>query len=259
MPELPDVECFRRYLTATGLGKTIGRVEVTDARVLGGRGERELRDALQGRQLRRPWRRGKWLFARVADDRHLAMHFGMTGRLEYFHKGDAPSHSRVLLWFENGSCLAYVCPRMFGRVLPVKDVQRFLDDRRVGPDAMELDEEDFARRVGSHRAAIKGVFMNQSVVAGLGNIYADEALFQAGVHPKARADRLSEERIGRLYSTMRRVLRTAIERGADAREMPRSWLVHSRGVGQKCPRCGRGVRRVRVAQRSTYYCPNCQH
>ncbi|MFP3936732.1 MAG: Fpg/Nei family DNA glycosylase [Phycisphaerae bacterium] len=258
MPELPDVECFRCYLASTALHKTIRRVEVTDTRVLDGSADKDLRETLEGARLHRPWRQGKWLFARVAGDGHLAMHFGMTGRLEYFRADGIPRHARVLLWLQGGWCLAYVCPRMFGRVVPVKDVEGFLAERRVGPDAMEVDREEFSRQFGSRRGAVKGTFMNQSVVAGLGNIYADETLFQAGVHPKAQPSRLSDKRMGRLYSVMRRVLRTAIQRGADARDMPRSWLIHSRDVGGECPRCGGRVRRVSIAQRSTYYCPNCQ-
>ncbi len=259
MPELPDVERFRQYLSATGLNKTVETVEVTDNRALADSTRPvDLRKALQAASLSEPRRHGKWLFARIRSDGYLGLHFGMTGFLEHFHGSDAPRHSRMLLWFEDGSCLAYVCQRMLGEIATTDDPDEFLAARGVGPDAMELDAETFAHRISRRRSAMKSAVMNQSVLAGLGNIYADETLFQAGVHPRADARQSGRRRIDHVHKVMRRVLTAAIQRGADARRLPRRWLVHRREPGQPCPRCGRGLEHMRINQRGTYFCPDCQ-
>jgi formamidopyrimidine-DNA glycosylase len=264
MPELPDVEQFKRYLSATGLGRPIARVEVTDRRALGGgrhtgQSPKTLRRALEGSTLSDPWRHGKWLFVRLSGGGQFVLHFGMTGHLEAFGDArDAPRHTRLLLRFEDGTHLAYVCQRMLGEVAVVDEAKGFLADRGIGPDALELDRETFRRRVGGRRGSAKSTLMNQGVVAGLGNVYADETLFQARVNPKTGVDRFRRERLDRLFTEMRRVLTTSVERGADARDLPRRWLCHRREAGRACPRCGGGLRRVSINQRSTYYCPRCQ-
>jgi formamidopyrimidine-DNA glycosylase len=264
MPELPDVEQFKRYLSATGLHRRIARTELTDRRALGGgrhtgQSPKALRRALEGSQLSDLRRHGKWLFVRLSGGGNLALHFGMTGHLAAFGEaGDPPRHTRLLLRFEDGGHLAYVCQRMLGEVAVVHDAEGFLADRGIGPDALELDREGFRRRVGGRRGSAKSTLMNQGILAGLGNVYADETLFQARVNPKTRMDRLSDERMDRLFGQMRRVLTTSVERGADARDLPARWLCHRREAGRACPRCGRGLRRVWINQRSTYYCPRCQ-
>ncbi len=107
-------------------------------------------------------------------------------------------------------------------------------------------------------AALKTTLMNQHIIAGLGNVYADEVLFQAGLQPDTKANELTTDEMKQLYQATRGVLQTSIERGGDARELPSDYLVHHRGEGNACPRCGSAIRRIKMGQRSRYFCPECQ-
>lgn len=259
MPELPDVEVLRRYLDATALHQRIARVERLDPALVHGTSSARLRAVLAGASLERTRRHGKWLFARCGDGPWLVLHFGMTGGLAYLDPADcSPVHTRMLLAFENGHRLAYVCQRKLGRILIADDVDGFVTERRLGPDAFDLDIDGLLRALGRGRGAAKPTLLNQHAVAGLGNVYSDEALFQAGLHPRTPMNTLDGAARRSLARRIRHVLATAVERGANPDDLPRSWLLPRRHLGATCPRCGSLIRRTRLAGRSAYYCPNCQ-
>ena len=266
MPELPDVENFRRYLTSKARGKKMIDVKFSGAkRVLRNRSPRQLERALQGHRFERTRRHGKHLFVKLDRCNWLAMHFGMTGFLAYFKSmKDAPVHSRMCIDFANGYHLAYVNQRKFGALRVISDPGDFIGQKELGPDALDraLDSNAFLKLISSRRGQIKPALMDQNVLAGIGNIYSDEILFQAKIHPKAPIGRLEKQQISRLHRTMRRVLRMAIRKGAGSdkllERLPRGYLLPHRQQGALCPRCKGEVRTIKIAGRTAYYCPRCQ-
>lgn len=259
MPELPDVAAFQSYLEATSLHQPIRDVQVSDTYVLTDVTPQRLGERLCGAALEDTRRHGKHLFARADRRVWLRLHFGMTGHLKYFKgPGGRPRHERMLLSFRNGYHLAYVCQRKLGEVGLADAPERFVAQRGLGPDALAVEPEPFLERLRRRRGMAKTALMDQKMVAGIGNIYADEILFRCGLHPTARLDRLSEEQRREVFDAMKTVLRTAVDCGADADRMPDEFLLPSRAEGADCPRCGTSLVREKVGQRSAYFCPACQ-
>ncbi|MDX1660571.1 MAG: DNA-formamidopyrimidine glycosylase family protein [Gemmatimonadota bacterium] len=261
MPELPDVQVFKEYLDSTALHREIESVDVGSTDVLEDVSKRELAGSLPGRSIESSRRHGKWLFGELSGDEPgwLLLHFGMTGSLEAWKgEDDPPEHARVRLDFEDGWHLAFVCPRKLGRVGLVDDVEVFVEERELGPDALEVERETFVEALSGKRGTLKGALMNQSLLAGIGNEYSDEILFQAGLHPRTAVSELDEERLGELFDTMREVLETAIEARVDTSRMPDDWhLPHRHGDGT-CPKCGKNLQRLAVVGLSVYWSPDAQ-
>jgi formamidopyrimidine-DNA glycosylase len=259
MPELPDVETFKRYLDATSLHQRISGVDVESAYVLKGVSARELARRLKGRCFECSRRHGKHLFVRAGGDVWLRLHFGMTGSLRYFQRnGQAPSHTRVLFIFTGAHCLAFEDQRKFGEVGLLKDVDEFLEKRALGLDALDVDLGEFRKILGRHRGAVKSILLNQKLIAGIGNIYADEILFRARIHPATEISRLGHKTLAKLFRATRYILEKAIAARADAHQMPKSWLLPHRGKRGKCPRCGCELKSSRIGGRTAWFCGNCQ-
>src|SRR5436309_12446527 len=226
MPELPDVETFKRYFDSTSLHQRINDVEVGNAYILKDISARELVRRLKGRRFESTRRHGKHLFVRADGDFWLRLHFDMTGSLRYFkHEEQAPTHVRVLFVFSNTYRLAFDDQRKFGQVGLLEDVDEFLRKRALGPDALDIDLAEFKEKLARHRGAVKSILMNQRLIAGIGNIYTDEILFHARIHPATQITRLGNKHINRLFAAMRHVLEKAIEYQADVDRMPQSWLL----------------------------------
>jgi formamidopyrimidine-DNA glycosylase len=259
MPELPDVEVFGKYLDATALGQKIARVSVMNRTVLRRIAPQTLARELRGRKLRSTRRHGKFLFGQLDKNGSIIFHFGMTGFLKYFKdKAEEPKHTRVRMDFSNGSSLAYVCTRMFGEVGYTRDVRQYIQRRNLGPDALAVSSKEFKGRLTGTKSSLKSALMDQTVLAGIGNVYSDEILFHARIHPEINADRLSERNLSVVYKTMRSVLKKTIRYRADPHRVPKSWLLPHREQGAQCPRCGTRIKRLTINQRSAYVCPRCQ-
>ncbi|MGW0824949.1 Fpg/Nei family DNA glycosylase [Streptomyces sp. NPDC002845] len=258
MPELPDVEGFRKMFEFCAKGRVVQRVDVRDAGVLHGVSARRLRDALEGRRLTKLERHGKWLLAHTGGPT-LMLHFGMTGQLVCGHPDDVTeAHDRVLFTVSADRQLRYRDQRKLQGLWLAdddSDVARLLADQ--GPDALAVAREEFEAALSSRRGRVKTVLTDQSVLAGLGNLLADEILWRARLRPTNRACDLSEADRRRLYTHMRRTLRSAVTAGCVP---PRdSWLTgHRDDPAPACPRCGKPLRRSRMASRSTVWCPRCQ-
>ncbi|NIR46889.1 Fpg/Nei family DNA glycosylase, partial [candidate division KSB1 bacterium] len=212
MPELPDVEVFKKYLDATSLYQTIAEVETKSRDMLGNVTPQALRQSLTDHEIEGSKRHGKFLFLRIDDEVWLVLHFGMTGFLKYFKNGnDSSEHVRLLLKFSNGYRLAYDCKRKLGAIELTKDPQKFVEDKGLGPDALqsEFDVETFGRILEGRRGRIKSTLMNQQLMAGIGNVYSDEILFHVGIHPEAKARAIKEPMQERLFHGMKEVLQTA--------------------------------------------------
>jgi formamidopyrimidine-DNA glycosylase len=270
MPELPEVEFVARQLRADLIGRVIERVHVAWARSVQGMFPDEFAARLAGRRVRDIQRRGKYLLMRLDADETLVVHRRMSGNLVLSPPARDVLYVRVAFELDDGRRLLYSDPRKFGRLALVADDDLPRLFAALGPEPLDDDftPAALAKRLGSQRRAIKAVLLDQSVVAGLGNIYADEALYRAGIHPLRPAGSLSDGEVAALRDAIQAVLRTGIEHGGttfgrhrDAYDEAGTNLEHIevyRHTGQPCARCGTPIERIVVAQRGTHYCPTCQ-
>jgi formamidopyrimidine-DNA glycosylase len=256
MPELPEVEIYARYFAQHALGQCIAKVRVLDERILGAVRNEQFSRALRGRSFTRVRRHGKHFFA-DAGGVWLHLHFGMTGDLSYYR--DAPPRfARVIFDFDGGAHLAYDDMRLFGVVDTVQDPDAFIRLHALGPDPLELTAGAFRAIVARRRGAAKPLLMSQDVIAGIGNLYADETLFQASIAPRRPVDRLTSSEVKTIFTTMRKILQTTIERKERGDDYPPRWLIHHRDEGARCPRCGGTIAKSIVFGRTTYACARHQ-
>jgi len=260
MPELPDVEVFKQYLDATALHQEIKEVDVRSSQLLEGISAARLRQGLEGRRFTSTRRHGKNLFAALDGGKWLFLHFGMTGSLSYFkHREDDPEYDRLLISFANGYHLAYVSQCKLGELDLIESVDDFIEQEHLGPDALnDLDRETIKNLASGRRMMAKSFLMDQKTLAGIGNVYSDEILFQSGIHPRTKIDRLGEEAVQRVYEKMQEVLHTAIDCRAEPEQFPDDYIIPHRHPDGHCPLCGTPVERVKVSGRYAYYCPNRQ-
>lgn len=266
MPELPEVEVTRRQLEPLLLGRTIGRVRTGRPSYFFLTPPGRLRRRLVGRRVVALDRVGKYILARLDDGARLLMHLGMTGQI-----GDAPDdeHTHLHLRFDDGGAdVRFHDVRKFGKVELLEQGRRSPRVDRLGPDALQVTGSRLFAATRRRRAAVKTLLLDQSVVAGIGNIYADEALFAAGIRPARRASSVSREECRRLANAVRRILRQGIRAGGstiddyrrpDGRpgEYQERHRVYGR-TGEPCRRCLSPIRRRVIGQRSSHYCPRCQ-
>ena len=255
MPELPEVEGYARYFARHALRQRIARVDIRDERVLAVRPEQLVR-VLRGREFTRVRRHGKHLFAE-AGAQWLHLHFGMTGDLAYYRDaGDEPRFARVVWDFDGGAHLAFEDMRLFGVVDLTPSPESYIAEHALGPDPLDdgFTLARFRAIVAKRRGAVKAMLMSQDVIAGMGNLYADEALYQASIHPRRPADRLRDDEVRAIYTAMRRILREVIRYREKGGDWPRRYLTMHREEGERCPRCGGTIVRTVVFGRTTYYC-----
>jgi formamidopyrimidine-DNA glycosylase len=259
VPELPELEVFKRYVDSTSLHQDIETIEVKNGKVLGGVSAGGLKRGLEGRKFESTRRHGKHLFVELSDGRWLLLHFGMTGGLKYYKDPDEdPAYARVLISFGNGYHLAFDDQRLFGKVDLIEDPDDYIQEHKLGLDPLDLDFPAFRERLEGRGGEIKARLMNQRVFAGIGNIYSDEILFQIRLHPRTSVRRLDEATLHDLHEQTRRVLHAAIERGANAGGLPDSFLLPQRREGADCPRGNGKIQKTKAAGRTAYYCPICQ-
>jgi formamidopyrimidine-DNA glycosylase len=258
VPELPDVEAYRRFFQLHAARKRIETVWA-DPTIVRNASPEALRRALVGRMFDEPSRHGKWLIC-PTDGPTLLLHFGMTGDLIW--SGEEPDrhrHDRLVFGLDGGEELRYRNMRKLGGVWLAHDEA---ETRAVlgplGPDALPLGRREFLERLGRRRGGVKAALMDQAFIAGVGNIIADEILWHARIHPRRLIESLDADERGRLFTQLHRILREAVE-GHDYIPRKRSWLTGVRGLpGARCPRCKTPLERATVAGRTTYFCPHCQ-
>src|SRR5947207_7014648 len=183
----------------------------------------------------------------------------MTGSLDYF-KDDkqASRHTRVVFVFANNHRLAFDDQRQFGQIGLLKDVDEFLKKRALGADALDLDLEEFKKILRKRCGVVKSILLNQQLIAGICNIYADEILFRARMHPATEMSRLGDKALTKLFRATHYIMEKAITAKADADRMPKSWLLPHRGKDGKCPRCGRKLSSARIGGRTAWFCAHGQ-
>jgi formamidopyrimidine-DNA glycosylase len=257
MPELPDVEGFRRVLARGAVGKRIESVEVPDPTLLRNSTPAALGRAVRGRRFGEPDRHGKWVVS-PAGAITLLMHFGMTGLLDWAAGGaERHVHDRVVFVYRGGE-LRYRDMRKFGGVWLARDEhEREQVTGPLGPDAQDVGRERLHELLAGRRGEVKAALMDQRLLAGLGNLLSDEILWRARLNPRARASSLSARRLDAVHDAMRETLRDSIR----ARRVPhgRGWLTAVRDRRDApCPRCGATLRKEKVAGRTACWCPRCQ-
>lgn len=260
MPELPDVEAFRRLLADHATGQRIERVTAPATDVLRNTTPQALGRALHNRRFSEPTRHGKWLFAATddGDGPIVVLHFAMSGSLAWAPVG-APrdDHDRVIFGCADGE-LRFNQMRKLGGVWLARDSsERGGITGPLGPDALDIGRDAFHKVLDRRKGMIKSALMDQQVLAGLGNLTVDEVLWHACVHPRTRPDALGAGARDRVHEALRDVLAESVEHGGvPARD---GWLTGSRDDEQPtCPRCGTRVEQGTVASRTTYWCPRCQ-
>lgn len=257
MPELPDVEGFRRQLAETLPGRRIRRARVKDPGVLRNTTAETFARRLTGHRFTVPRRHGKWLIL-PTDGPALLIHSGMTGHPYYVGEGaDAAPHERLVLELDEGE-LRYADLRKLRGVWLADDEE---DIAHVtgpqGPDALGLGLSAFRDALAGRRGQLKATLMDQSVIAGLGNLLADEICWRARVRPTRSVAQLDDGDLSDLHRAMTGVLRTAVPHGRVPR--PARWLTGVRDEPEpRCPRCGARLSRGRVSGRTTWWCSRCQ-
>jgi formamidopyrimidine-DNA glycosylase len=272
MPELPEVETIRRQLAPAVEGRRLERLEVLDPRWCEPAPPEEVADAVRGRRIERLSRRGKYLVLELEDEVFLVMHLRMTGNLLLGGEGDEPPHLRVRFVLDSGERLLFYDVRRFGTgvVLLGQEARDAYFAERLGVEPLEPEfTAEALRELAARRSApVKAFLLTQERIAGVGNIYADEALFRARIHPLRPAGSLTRPQLTELRDAVVESLEAGIDaRGATIDDFRNAdgargafqdrFLVHLR-EGEPCPRCGNAIRKIRAAGRGTYVCESCQ-
>ncbi|MCD6289213.1 MAG: bifunctional DNA-formamidopyrimidine glycosylase/DNA-(apurinic or apyrimidinic site) lyase [Anaerolineae bacterium] len=269
MPELPEVETVARELRPHLIGRQITKATVYWPRSIACPSAEEFSKLVCGRRILNVARRGKYLLFPLADGWTLLIHLRMTGNL-HVQPTEHPlnRHTRVILSLDDGYTLRFTDQRKFGRLWLTQTPEAIVG--KLGPEPLDpsFTARDLATRLWGRRAPIKAVLLDQRCIAGLGNIYADEVLFAAGIDPRRPANSLTDTEVHRLHAAIRTILAEAIRaKGSTLRDYRppttgsgqfQAHLQVFRREGKPCPICGTPVQRVRLAQRSTFFCPHCQ-
>jgi formamidopyrimidine-DNA glycosylase len=256
VPELPDVEGFRRDLARALPGQRIHKVDVHDAGVLRNTTARMLARELTGHRFDEPRRHGKWLIL-PTDGPTLLVHSGMTGHPYYTTGGAGWGPERLVITLDRGT-LRYADLRKLRGVWLAGDDEEIAGVMgKQGADALGIDLRSFAKTLDGRRGALKPTLMDQSVIAGLGNLLVDEICWRARLNPSRPVRSLDEDAVRALHIAMKRVLPTAVRHGC-VPSLPR-WLTRVRDEPDpSCPRCGTRLMRGRIGGRTSLWCPRCQ-
>jgi formamidopyrimidine-DNA glycosylase len=285
MPELPEVETIARGLRKAIVGKRIKSVEAVFPGIVK-QNSNVFCKTITGRIVLGVRRRGKYLLVDLSDGKTLLVHLGMTGNLLLDQKspssGKSPrqkaashevvdKHDHVIFTFcGDRQALRYNDQRKFGKlkVCDACEEQKAAELRALGPEALDVSPAEFVRILRKRKGKIKSLLLNQKVIAGLGNIYADESLFGARIHPAQRADHLSDRKLKDLHKSIKATLKRAIKAGGSSIDnylhvdgqiggFQLQHRVYGR-EGERCRQCGAKIKRIKISQRSSYFCPRCQ-
>ena len=274
MPELPEVETYVRELEPELSGRRVTDAHVYWERTLAEPSASEFESSLVGARFADFGRRGKYMLLGLDDGRTLIVHLRMTGKLVVVAAGTEPGkHGHVTHGLDDGRSIHFQDTRKFGRIWLTDDPESVV--AKLGPEPLgdEFTADYLAKRIAARKASVKALILDQGIVAGVGNIYADEALYRAGIHPTRTGGSLSADEVGRLRTAIVEILASAIDHqgsslgtsslqnysrpGGQSGAFQEEFNVFRR-TGEPCPRCGHPVERIVVAQRGTHFCPVCQ-
>jgi len=269
MPELPEVETIKNELAPHVLGRKITGITLFWDGIVKTPSLEEFRSRLTGQEITGLFRRGKYLVLSLNGDDSLVIHLKMSGSLLLSRDSrEPPEYTRAVFHLDGGTRIFFCDPRKFGRVWLVEDWTTVI--KKLGPEPLEAEftPQVLAQRLRNRKAPVKALLCDQSVIAGIGNMYADEALFAAGINPLRSGDSLTPEEIKSLHHTIQQTLRAAIDKkGASIvnyyRPGGETGTAHfdfkvAHGRDKNCPNCGRPIQRIPVRNRGTYFCPRCQ-
>ncbi|MEQ6250564.1 DNA-formamidopyrimidine glycosylase family protein [Sulfitobacter sp. HNIBRBA3233] len=258
MPELPEAEAARQRIEDGALHRTIERITLGEVSHMDLPDE-EAQARLIGTQFTRTHRHGKYIFVGSVEGPWLHIHLGMAGSIRVTHgQSDLPDFIRFSLVFEGGNTLHFRDPRKFGHIEVIEDVDDFIAQKGLGPDALLIGDNAFAQNVGGTRGAVKSALLSQKKIAGIGNLWADETLYRTGVDPEARACDLAADRVARMHRASQEILQAVVDTGADYSRLPDDWLIHHREAGDACTRCDGSIEKKTVGGRTSYFCPTHQ-
>jgi len=278
MPELPEVETIAKGLRQTIIGKKVNNIQAIFPNIVKQNID-IFKKAVAQKKIKEVRRRGKYLLIDLSGDRTILVHLGMTGNLllqvrrqhqtNEFKRYDKHDHL-IFCFLGSNAQLCYNDQRKFGKikVFDTDKENQVPELTKLGPDAIDVTPAEFVELFRKRKGRIKSALLNQHIVAGLGNIYADESLFEARINPAQKIDRLSKPRLERLHKAINKILRKAIKAGGssidnylnvDGRmgEFQLQHKVYGR-EGERCKRCGARIKRIKISQRSSYFCPTCQ-
>jgi formamidopyrimidine-DNA glycosylase len=268
MPELPEVETIKNDLSMRIKGRRFIEVVVRDTRLVQQPGVDEFCSGLKGRLVHSVTRRGKYLIFNLSGGQVLVLHLMMSGALLLNPDDVYDRSARAIFYFENGDRLLFIDRRRLGKAWLAGNAESIVGKLGIDPLSTDFTFDVFAGNFQGHDMPVKAFLLDQSHIAGIGNMYADEALYAAQIHPMKKANRLSPVEIEKLHTAIVNVLTTAIEKkgaSVDTYMRPGGELgyahfdfrvAHRRG--DTCVRCGSPVRRIAVRNRGTYFCPHCQ-
>ncbi len=258
MPELPECEAARRRIANGALHRTIEGFSLGEVSHVELPSKTE-RARLIGTQFTRTHRHGKYIFAGSNNGPWLHIHLGMAGSIRVTDAGDdLPDYVRFSVNFEGGNQLHFRDPRKFGLVRLIDSVEDFIAEKDLGPDALEIGDNAFAETIGKSRGAIKSALLSQKKLAGVGNLWADEALYQTGIDPERKGDTLTSDQVRELYKSVRSILQAVVDTDATYSKLPEDWLIHHRADGDDCTRCDGTITKKTVGGRTSYHCPGHQ-
>ncbi len=268
MPELPEVETIRNELYPHIIGQRFTEVTVLDAKMVRQPSVEEFRQKLIGQKINNLERRGKYLIFQLSSGKVLIIHLKMSGAL-LLNPEQTDRHARVILQLDNSNQVVFTDRRRLGALWLLENEQSVVG--KLGPEPLtpEFTAETLAKRLQKHKAPIKAVLLDQTFIAGIGNMYADEALFAARIHPFRKANSLSLQEVQNLHKAIVNVLQSAIGSGGasvDTYKRPEgemgtahsNFCVAHRG-GKPCPVCGKPIQRLAIRNRGSYFCPSCQN
>ena len=259
MPELPEVNTFQRYFNQAALDQRIARVEVYDDKIIRNVSGVQFVELLSNQSFVDSYRQGKYLFGILDNAHSVLLHFGMTGDLKYYREmEEQPKHERFVFIFENGFRLGFDCPRKFAKIRYLEDHKVYIEKLGLGEDALRISQKEFLTKMRAKTGSIKGFLLNQSNLAGVGNLYADEICYQCKIHPASKVSLLNEAQRLEIFLAMKKILQFGVDRNATYGIYPKNWLWHFREEGSTGPQ-GKGIMgRAKVAGRTSYFVEGVQ-
>jgi len=267
MPELPDVELFKRKLEACK-GERIIKAEVLLKKILSKISEREFINAVEGKRIVEIERRGKFLIAKLDSKKNIVFHFGLTGKLIISEKKEIPKFTRIILKCKKKN-IYFINKRLFGKIFvvgnPYKEIETIA---KMGPEPLKLKKNEFLKMLEKHESMnVKAFLMDQTIIAGIGNIFSDEILFQSGILPSRKIKSLNKRERETLFEKMVFVLKVATKRAEknyeelmpnEAKKEIKKFIIPHRHTDQICPKCGAKLKHQKIATRTSYFCTKCQ-
>lgn len=241
MPELPEVNTYQKYFDAAAVGRRVAAVDVHDDYIVKQVGAEtgnttaatgrpgyfgaRFAERLKGQRFGGSHRRGKYLFGDLDNGHSVLLHFGMTGDLKlYTDPADRPRHERFAIVFEDGERLGFDDPRKFAKIRYVEDRDAYIRDIRLGTDALLITEAEFMAQAAGRKTSLKAFLLNQTAIAGVGNLYADEICYRCRVHPESRVAKVPKGKLREVYAAMVDILTVACDRDAYYRQYPEDWF-----------------------------------